>query len=337
MNKHLKIAFVVAVVLAMVLSACGPKPTEAPAKPTATEAPAVEEKIKVAVAFPGVVSDQSWNEWGYEGLKAAEEECGVEIAYSEDVFQDEQLETFRNYAAEGYDIIIGHGGEYADAIQTVAAEYPDLWFGDTNGVPGGDNVSAIVIGYNQPSYLAGYLACEMTEANHIAFVGGEELPVLASAVEWYEKGAQACGKEVRIDVVYTGDWADVTKAREAGLALIADGADVLYHILDTADAGLIAAAEDKGKYAIGLYRDSSPLGPDAVIGSAICSPAGLVYHLSCGDVPKGEVALVDVHDERFPAGIHMTELTPPDVQEKVNEVFEKIKAGEMEIKNFGEE
>jgi len=64
----------------------------------------------LAVAFPGVVSDQSWNQFGYEGLKRAEAECGVEIAYSEDVFQDEQLETFRNYTAEGYDIIIGQGG-----------------------------------------------------------------------------------------------------------------------------------------------------------------------------------------------------------------------------------
>jgi basic membrane lipoprotein Med (substrate-binding protein (PBP1-ABC) superfamily) len=84
MNRHLKIMFAVSIVLAMVLSACGPKPTEAP----------VEEKTKVAVLFPGVVTDQSWNQFGYEGLKRAEEECGVEIGYSEDVSQDEQIEVW---------------------------------------------------------------------------------------------------------------------------------------------------------------------------------------------------------------------------------------------------
>ena len=68
------------------------------------------EKKKVAVLFPGVVSDQSWNQFGYEGLKRAEKECGVEIAYSERVSQDTQLEVFRNYAAQGYDMIIGMGG-----------------------------------------------------------------------------------------------------------------------------------------------------------------------------------------------------------------------------------
>ncbi|MGB2965172.1 MAG: BMP family ABC transporter substrate-binding protein, partial [Anaerolineales bacterium] len=123
----------------MVLSACGPTPTEAPEEAAPEEA-APEAKMKVAVVFPGVIDDQSWNQFGFEGLKRAEAEADLEIAYSEDVTPDEQVETFRNYAAEGYDMIIGHGGEYADAISEVAAEYPDIWFGDTNGLPEGDNV-----------------------------------------------------------------------------------------------------------------------------------------------------------------------------------------------------
>lgn len=343
MNKHLKIAFVVTVVLVMVLSACGPKPTEAPtvpapteapAEPAATEAPAVEEKLKVAVAFPGVVSDQSWNQFGFEGLKKAEEECGVEIAYTEDVFPDEQVEVFRNYAAEGYDVIIGHGGEYADAIEQVAAEYPDIWFGDTNGTPAGDNVSIMIIGYNQMSFLAGVLACEMTESDHVAVVGAMEIPVMAAAFDSFMEGVNYCGKEVEVDEVYTGDWADVTLAREATLALIADGADVVYHHVDAADAGVIAAAEDEGVWAIGLYRDSTDLGPKAVIGSAIGFPGEMIYRLACGKVPQGEKQWLNVHTG---VDIHMTDLTPPDVQERVRAVVEKMKSGELDIKMFGEE
>ncbi len=117
MKRNLKLLFAILITMALILTACAGDETEAPV---------VDEKTKVAVAFPGVVSDQSWNQFGYDGLVRAGNECGVEIAYSEDVFQDEQLETFRNYAAEGYDIIIGHGGEYADSISTVAAEYPDI-------------------------------------------------------------------------------------------------------------------------------------------------------------------------------------------------------------------
>lgn len=327
MKKSITLIYAVLTLMAMLLSACAP---------TATEAPE-EAKTKVAVAFPGVVSDQSWNQFGYEGLLEAQADCDLEIAYSEDVFQDEQIETFRNYAAEGYDIIIGHGGEYADAIAQVASEYPDLWFGDTNGIPEGDNVSMMIIGYGQMCYLAGVLACEMTETDHIAFVGGESLGVLEHGAEKFAEAAQTCGKAVEVDVVYTGSWADVTKAYEAGLGLIADGADVLFHILDTADAGLIAAAEDEGKYAIGLYRDSSDLGPGAVIGSAIGSPGGLIYELACGHVPMGQKQYLNVHTPKWGVDIHMTDLTPADVQERVKAIYEQMVADELIIKNFGEE
>lgn len=328
MNRHLKIMFAVTVVLAMVLSACAPKPT-----PTPTEAPA-EEKKKVAVVFPGVVDDQSWNQFGFEGLERAEEECGIEIAYSEDITPDEQVETFRNYAAEGYDVIIGHGGEYADSISQVAAEYPDIWFGDTNGMPEGDNVSVMIIGYNQMSFLAGVLASEMTESDHVAVVGAMQIPVMAAAYDSFVEGTKYYGKEIEVDEVYTGDWADVTLAREAALALIADGADVLYHHVDAADAGVIAAAEDESVWAIGLYRDSTDLGPKAVIGSAIGFPGEMIYRLACGMVPKGERQWLNVNTG---VDIHMTDLTPPDVQERVRAVVEKMKSGELEIEMFGQE
>jgi len=329
MYKRILTLASILLLLAWALGACAPAATEAP--------PAVEEKLKVAVAFPGVVSDQSWNEWGYEGLKKAEADCNVEIAYSEDVFQDEQLETFRNYAAQGYDIIIGHGGEYADSIGLVAAEYPDIWFGDTNGLPEGPNVSSMIIGYGQMAYLAGALACEMTESNHIAYVGGESIPVLEHGAQMFEQAAQTCGKAVDVDVVYTGNWADVNKAYEAGTGLVAGGADVLFHILDTADAGLIASAQDAGVYAIGLYRDSSALGPEAVIGSALGHPGGLVYELACGRVPKGQASYLNVHTPDWGVEIHMTDLTPPDVQERVMAVYEQMVSDELVIKNYGEE
>ena len=329
MYKRILTLASILLLLAWALGACAPAATEAP--------PAAEEKLKVAVAFPGVVSDQSWNEWGYEGLKKAEADCDVEIAYSEDVFQDEQLETFRNYAAQGYDIIIGHGGEYADSIGLVAAEYPDIWFGDTNGLPEGPNVSSMIIGYGQMAYLAGALACEMTQSNHIAYVGGESIPVLEHGAQMFEQAAQTCGKAVDVDVVYTGNWADVNKAYEAGTGLVAGGADVLFHILDTADAGLIASAQDAGVYAIGLYRDSSALGPEAVIGSALGHPGGLVYELACGRVPKGQASYLNVHTPDWGVEIHMTDLTPPDVQERVMAVYEQMVSDELVIKNYGEE
>lgn len=320
MKRHVSFLFVILTLLALLLSACGQ---------TATEAPA-DEKTKVAVMFPGVVTDQSWNQFGYEGLVLAQEECGVEIAYSEDVSQDEQIEVLRNYAAEGYDIIIGHGGEYADSIGIVGEEYPDLQFGVADGDPMADNVSATTLSFRQMGYMAGIMACEMTETDHVAYVVGEILGATDDGADGFTRGVETCGRDIEITYIATGDWADVAKAREAGLALIDDGVDVLWHMLDTADAGLISAAEDEGVWAIGLYRDSSSLGPNAVLGSTLGSPGVMIKELACGRGINREVIYVDVNT---PGGIdiHMTDLTPEDVQQKVNEALEQMRSGELDI------
>jgi basic membrane protein A len=286
--------------------------------------------------FPGVVTDQSWNQWGYEGLMKAKADCNVEVAYSENVFQDAQVETMRNYAAQGYDIIIGHGGEYTESAFSVAKEYPNIQFAITNGVKAGGNVSGLKISYRQMGYLAGVLAAYMTKTNYLGMVVGETIAISNEGFEGFTTGAQdtgkAIGKDIKTKLVSTGDWADVAKAREAGLALISEGVDVLYHVLDTADAGLIAAAQDKGVYAIGLYRDSSNLGPKAVIGSSLGSPTSQIHILACGEKKflSGQALSLDVTVPDG-VGINMTSLTPPDVQAKVNEVYAKMKSGEIKV------
>lgn len=341
MNKHVRWISVGLIIFALLLAACAPPAAPAPEEPASTEAAAAPEqpaapeapaaKTKVAFFGPGVVSDQSWNQFGFEGLKKAEADCGIEIAYSENVSQDAQLETLRNYAVEGYNIIIAHGGEYEDNVLKVAEEFPAIEFGVTSGSKPAKNVTPIKISYSQMGYLAGTLACEMTKSKHIAFVGAEEIAITEDALREFKRAAQECGKgEVKVDVVMTGSWADVNKAYEAARGLIAGGADVLWHVLDTADAGLIAAAQDAGVYAIGLYRDSSDLGPKAVIGSALGSPGTCVYLLACGKILTHEPQVLDVNMEDG-VGITMTDLTPPDVQERVNAVFEKVKSGEIQV------
>ncbi len=329
--------FLIAALLMVMLlsSACQPAatPTQAPAA-APTNPPAA--KHKVAVLFPGVVTDQSWNQWGYEGLKKAQTDCGVDVAYSENVFQDAQLETFRNYASQGYDIIIGHGGEYSDSAAAVAKQYPNIKFAVTNGVTAGGNVSALKISYRQMGYLAGVLAGYMTKSNYIGMVVGEQIAISNEGFEGFQAGSalvgKELGKEIKTKLVSTGDWADVDKAHEAGLALIAEGIDVLFHVLDTADAGLLAAAQDKGVYAIGLYRDSSNLAPKAVIGSALGSPTTQVYVLACGEQKflSGQALAMDVNVPDG-IGINMTSLTPPDIQAKVNAVYAKMKSGEIQV------
>ena len=279
---------------------------------------------RVAVLFPGLVDDQSWNQAGFEGLTRLKEE-GAEIAYTERVNQSQQVEVFRNYAQQGYDIIVGHGGEYMDAALQVAAEYPDLQFVVTNGNKGADNVTSFTLSYRDMGILAGALAGLMTESNKLAIVAGQEIPVALGAVEGFQEGVARVNPEAEVNVTYTGSWEDVDKAREAALALISDGADGVWHVLDAADAGVLSAAEDEGVMAIGLYGDQSELAPNAHIGAIIADASELVY-------AAGSQALDgQVHDEGIAAGVvsigHYSDAVPQEVQDQIAAIEEDLKSG----------
>ena len=296
--------------------------------PAATGTPAATSGgaggVKVAALFPGLVDDQSWNQAGFEGLKKAETD-GATIAYTEKVTQDQQVEVFRNYAQQGNNVVIGHGGEYMDAALQVALEFPEVQFVVTNGNKSAANVTSLSLSYGDMGYLSGVLACSMTTSNKIGLVVGETIPIANDAVKGWKDGCARVNPTAVVTVSITGDWADTDKAREAALALVADGADVLGHVLDAADAGVFAAAEDKGVSAIGLYADESSFGPTSHIGAALAD-ASLVVFKAATEPLDGKV-----HSEGVAEGVvsfgAFADKVPQAVRDAVKAAEDDLKSG----------
>jgi basic membrane protein A len=305
-------------IVGLVVAACGGAGGASPSPSAAAK--------KVAVLFPGLVDDQSWNQAGYEGLKKAEAE-GVTIAYTEKVTQDQQVEVFRNYAQQGYNVVVGHGGEYMDAALQVAAEFPDIQFVVTNGNKSAANVTSLALSYGDMGYLSGVLACSMTKSNKIGLVVGETIPIANDAIKGWKDGCARVNPQATVNVSVTGDWADVDKAREAALALIADGADVLGHLLDAADAGVFAAAEDKGVWSIGLYGDQSKLGPKTHIGAAFAD-AGLVVYKAATEPLDGKVHMEGVKEGVVSFGA-FSDAVPQAVRDAVKAAEEDLRTGKV--------
>lgn len=289
------------------------------------------KKTRVALVMPGVVTDQSWNQFAYEGLMAAKNECDLEVAYSEKVSQDEQVEVFRQYALEGYDIIIGHGGEYAVSIKQVAGEFPGIEFGNSNGFEKAPNLSNYIVSFAHMGYVSGCLAGMMTKTGKVAEISAMPLPIVKQGEEAFKRGVKSVNPNAKVTFVTTGSWEDVTKAREAALALIANGHDVLTYHLDTAEVGVISACEDKGVYVIGTYRDVSEMAPKAVIGSALGSPATLVHELACGRALAHGSKFLDVNSARGGVDMACTGLVPKDIQKKMKEIVGKMKTGKIDV------
>jgi basic membrane protein A len=87
--------------------------------------PAADARVlRVALVLPDVITDLSWNAVAYQGLEAASKELGFEFTYQERVADADVERVLRDYAEQGYDIILAESFNYQDATVRVAQDYP---------------------------------------------------------------------------------------------------------------------------------------------------------------------------------------------------------------------
>lgn len=238
------------------------------------------DEFRVAIVLPGTITDESFCQTGYEGLKRMEKELGAKIAYSERVSEPDQVEYLRDYARRGYDLVIGHGGQFDDATKKVAKQFPEVKFLVTNGVSTAPNLANGGINPTHFGYLVGIVAGKMTETNKLAYITGNAFPLNDAVAASFEVGVKKYNPEAEVSMVFTGSWDDVAKAREAAVAQIARGVDVLLPALNLATLGVIEAAREKGVYAIGFSRDQLHVAPDTVLCSAIQNYGAVLFHIA---------------------------------------------------------
>jgi len=241
--------------------------------------PAAAE-FKVAIVLPGTITDESFCQTGYEGLKMIEKELGAEIAYSERVAEPDQVENIRDYARRGYDLVIAHGGQFDDAALKVSKQFPQVKFFVTNGVSTGPNLANGGLNPTHFGYLTGIVAGKMTKTNKIAYITANAFPLNDAVAGSFEAGAKAYNPKAEVSVIFTGSWDDVAKAKEAAFAQIARGVDVLIPALNLATLGVIEAAREKGVYAIGFSRDQLHVAPDTVLCSAIQNYGAVLFYIA---------------------------------------------------------
>lgn len=232
--------------------------------------PAAPAGLRVALITPGSIGDAAWNAGAYAGLLRIRDSLGLSVSHVEALTPAEQEEALRTYAGQGYQLIFGHGFEFQDAAERVAAEYPDAIFVITSGQRLAGNVVPLIFRLSEATYLAGMVAGSLTRTGIIGYVGGIELPPVRLAYEAWEQGARAVNPAVRSRSTYLNNFEDAVAGREASLAMIRLGADMLHHNADAAGIGVFQAARERpGVYVFGSNADQASLAPERVIGSAV--------------------------------------------------------------------
>jgi len=227
--------------------------------------------------MPSAINDLAFSQSMYDALMAIQKEMGgpdkMEIVYSEGMFVvDDAAAAIRDYASQGYDLIIAHGSQYGSSLQEIAPDFPNTSFAwgttvDTFGLP---NVFAYEAASEEGGYVNGVMAAKLSQSGVLGVIGPIETGDAQRYVQGFIAGAKATNPDIDVRVTWTGSFSDTTLAAEAANTHIAAGADVLTGTAQMV-VGAIGVAKEKGVLWFGTQADQSSLAPKIVV-------ANQVYH-----------------------------------------------------------
>ncbi len=243
------------------------------------------DPIKIAVVMPSATTDLAWSQAIYDALVRIQEKSGgesvVEIAYTENMFNvTDAAAAIRDYAADGYDLVIAHGTQYGTSLFEVAPDFPETSFAwgtatDTGKDAGLDNIFAYEARAEEGGYVNGVLAATLSESGVIGVVGPVEAGDAKLYIDGFVAGAKATNPDAQVNVSYTGSFGDTALAAEAANTHIQAGADILTGSAQQV-VGAIGVAEEQGVPWMGTQSDQSSLAPDIVIASQLYDWEGVL-------------------------------------------------------------
>jgi len=316
------------------------------------------ENLKIIHYVNGTLGDKSFFDSAHRGLEMVIKEFGVSGRTIEGGYDPASWEPDIQQLSEGdWDIIIVGTWQLVEIIEKIAPTHPekkyiiyDTGVDYSKGNLG--NVYSILYKQNEGSFLVGALAALCTTSDLplanpekvIGFLGGMDIPVINDFKVGYVQGAKYINPEVNVLVSYAGSFSDPAKGKELVLAQYDQGADISFNVAGETGLGLLDAAKEKKRYAIGvdsdqflLFKDSDPEKASYIVTSMMKNVDNSIYRaidlylkgeLKYGvaeglGIKEGGVGVAD--NENF------KKLIPEDFRKKVKEIEEKILAGEIVV------
>jgi basic membrane lipoprotein Med (substrate-binding protein (PBP1-ABC) superfamily) len=323
-------------IVSVVLVACGGDDGEGTdASPTGETTGATEgEPFRVAVVTPSAPNDLAFSQSMVDALNSLRDEKNLEIAVSDSLFVvEDAAAAIRDYANDGYDLVIGHGSQFGGSIQEIAPDFPDVSFAwgtaaDTFGLP---NVYAYEAASDQGGYVMGVMAAALSTSGVIGVVGPIEVGDAKLYVDGFVAGAEAENSSIDVRVTYTGSFSDVALASEAAESFIQAGADVMTGTAQMV-VGAVGVAQEQGVPWFGTQADQASLAPDVVVASQ-------VYHWEVvltemidaiqGGALGGQTYAIDLANGGEVIEYNAEFGLSADVQATADETIEGIKSGSI--------
>lgn len=235
--------------------------------------PAFAQDAPSVVFDMGGKFDKSFNEAAYNGAERFKRETGIAYRDFEVTNETQREQALRNMARRGATIVVGIGFAQASGLEKVATEFPNVKFAIIDAVVNKPNVQSIVFKEHEGSFLVGMAAALASKSGKLGFVGGMDIPLIRKFALGYEEGAKYVNPRIEIFQNMTGTtpaaWNDPTKGGELARSQFERGADVIYAAAGATGLGVLQAAKDKQKFAIGVDSNQNHIHPGTILTSMV--------------------------------------------------------------------
>ena len=300
-----------------------------------------EAQFKVALLTAGPVTDAGWYAGAYEGLQMVGDSLGAVITHEQTRTPAQFDEAFFAYGSEGYDLVFAHGFEYQDAAMRAGERFPEMTIVVSGGGQVSDNVIPLIFRLEEGSYLAGMVAGGVSQTGVVGMVGGVDIPPARGTFDAFRAGAEAVQPGLRILESYTGDWDDVSAAKEAAVAQLRADADVLIHNTDAGSFGIFQAVREASnlstpRWALGMNRDQNSVAPDVILGSAVIRIPEAFLRVARDHQDgtlSGQPTFTGIRSGviDFVPNPELVDQIPAEVLDRVDDARERIRTGALQV------
>ena len=271
-----------------------------------------------------------------EGVNRLKKELGIDPKIIECTEISEYKEQVQAVSEEGYDVVYFIYDNFLEAVKEIAPKYPNIkYIGLWIDLPEKDklpNLKTLFFKPQEGSFFSGIVAALMTKTGKVGFIGGGINPGIMTFLAGYEAGIKYINPKTELVVSWANTFEDPLKGKELANSLYGRGVDVIFQVANQTGLGVISAAKDQGKYVIGVDVDQSGLAPGNVIASCLLDHGYATYD-SIKQAYEGKFTPDQVYYglKEGMEVVAIPDFVPQDVKDKVNEIKQKVIAGEIQI------
>ncbi len=324
------------VALGLIAAACSSKKDNTTTKTGSggTTPSAAATPFKIAIVAPSATNDLAFTQSMVDAVNSLKSKYNLDIAVSDNLFVvDDAANAIRNYASQGYDLVIAHGSQFGSSVQQIAPQFPKVAFawgtaGDTFGL---DNVFAYQAASDQGGYVNGVMAAMLTKSNVIGVVGPIEVGDAKLYIDGFKAGAQATNSSAQVKVNYIQSFSDVAKAAEAANSFVQAKADVMTGTAQMV-VGAVGVCKTNDIAWFGTQSNQTALAPSVVVASQ-------VYHWEValsqmidaikGGTLGGKSYTIDIANGGEVVEFNPGYSLPSDVKTKADDTIAGIKDGSI--------